>query len=85
MCLRELDENSIHWGGFAGSRLEITPDDPLPSSILGGLEVNSFLAEYLLHSTNPLAAGFGLLNSLDSESSTVSHPWCHVFKSMTFR
>ena len=70
-----MDENSIHWGGHAGVRLNVSQDDPLPDPILGGLELNSFLAEYLLHSTNPLAAGLGLLTTLDSTSSTVSKPW----------
>ena len=59
-------------------RLTSFPENPLPSRILGGLDVDSFLAEYLLHSTNPLAIGLGFLSSLEDEtslSSTVSQPW----------
>ena len=45
MSLRELDEDSIHWGGYSGVRLVVNPFDPLPSSLLGGLDVNDFLQE----------------------------------------
>ena len=78
MSLREMDENSVHWGGYAGVRLVVNPFDPLPSSLLGGLDVDDFLQDQLSRSLDPLAAGLGLLfdDSIDSSSASVlSAPW----------
>ena len=78
MHLRELSPDSVHWGGYAGMQLVSFKEDPLPSRLLGGLSVDDFLADYLLHSTNPLATGLGFLSDLDSNvtsESTVSAPW----------
>ena len=78
MHLRELSPDSVHWGGYAGMQLVSFKEDPLPSHLLGGLSVNEFLAEYLLHSTNPLATGLGFLSATESDlpsESTVSVPW----------
>lgn len=72
MSLRELDEDSIHWGGYSGVRLVVNPFDPLPSSLLGGLDVNDFLQEQLSTSLDPLAAGLGLLFDSSIESSNTS-------------
>ena len=59
-------------------RLSSFQEDPLPSRLLGGLDVDDFLAEYLLHSTNPMAIGLGFLSSVEdtvTSCSTVSQPW----------
>ena len=57
MALREMDEGSIHWGGYAGVRLVVNPFDPLPSSLLDGIDVGVFLQDQLSKSLDPLAAG----------------------------
>ena len=78
MALRELDRNSIHWGGYAGMRLQMDPANPLPNPLLGGLDADEFLAHHLEHSSNPLASGLGLLVDIDSTksgSSTMSAAW----------
>ena len=78
MALREMDSSSIHWGGYSGMRLVVNPFDPLPSSLLGGIDVDDFLQDQLSNSLDPLAAGLGLL--FDSRSSacfdsTLSAAW----------
>ena len=78
MALRELERDSIHWGGYAGMRLQNDPNDPLPNPLLGGLDVDDFLAHHLAHSSNPLASGLGMLvdsGSEVSELSCVSAAW----------
>ena len=76
MRLRELDRDSVHWGGYSGMRLQVNPFDPLPNPLLGGQDVDDFLAGHLAHSSNPLASGLGLLvDSSANESSTMSAAW----------
>lgn len=71
MRLRELDTNSIHWGGYSGMRLQVNPFDPLPNPLLGGQNVDDFLSHHLEHSSNPLASGLGLLVDVESSSSSI--------------
>ena len=78
MKLRELDPDSIHWGGYSGMKLQIDPNDPLPNPLLGGLDADDFLAHHLKHASNPLSSGLGLLVDLESgvsESTTMSAAW----------
>ena len=75
MPLRELDPDSIHWGGYAGMRLRLNPRDPLPNPLLGGLDADEFLSHHLEHSSNPLASGLGLLVESGSDSSAISAAW----------
>ena len=77
MRLRELDRDSIHWGGYSGMRLQVDPFDPLPDSLLGGIPADDFLSQYLENSSNPLASGLGLLVEAGSESddSVFSAAW----------
>ena len=78
MALRELDRNSVHWGGYSGVRLQVNPFDPLPSSLLGGVDVDEFLSDQLAHSSNPNSSGLGVLVDLESDagnSSRHSVPW----------
>ena len=75
MALRELDENSIHWGGYSGVRLVVNPFDPLPPTLLGGIDVDVFLQDQLSTSLDPLAAGLGLLFDPSFNDSTCSAPW----------
>ena len=58
--MRELDPASIHWGGYAGMKLNQDHSDPLPDYILGGMPVNDFLDQHLNQVTHPLIAGFAV-------------------------
>ena len=56
----------------------MNPQDPLPSSLLGGMDVDDFLAQQLVHSADPNASGLGILVDKDStlgDSSICSVPW----------
>ena len=77
MRLRELDRDSIHWGGYSGMRLQVDPFDPLPEYLLGGVRAEDFLSQRLENSANPLAAGLGLLTEIgsDSDDSVFSVAW----------
>ena len=67
--MRELDPESIHWGGYAGMSLRQDFRDPLPDYILGGVPVDDFLDQHLEQVTHPLVAGFGLLADSSSDNS----------------
>ena len=86
MKLRELDRDSIHWGGYSGMRLQVNPFDPLPSSLLGGVRAEDFLSQHLETSSNPLSSGLGLLVEAGSESddSVFSAAWSVKDPSSTF-
>ena len=71
-CVRSLDSSSIHWGGYAGSRLIANPQDPLPPYILGGLDSSDFLDAHLKQVCHPLIAGIGLLSNSSFNSSAWS-------------
>ena len=78
MALREMNSSSIHWGGYSGMKLAVNPFDPLPSSLLGGIDVDDFLQDQLSNSLDPLAAGLGLLYDSSSgafDDSTLSTAW----------
>ena len=77
MRLRELERDSIHWGGYSGMRLQVDPSDPLPESLLGGISADDFLSHHLESSSNPLASGLGLLVEAgsDSDDSVFSAAW----------
>ena len=67
-----MDSNSIHWGGYAGSRLVANPQDPLPPYILGGVDSADFLDSHLNQVSHPLVAGLGLLSNSTLNSSAWS-------------
>ena len=86
MKLRELDRDSIHWGGYSGMRLQVNPFDPLPSSLLGGVRAEDFLSQHLETSSNPLSSGLGILVEAGSETddSVFSAAWSVKDPSSTF-
>ena len=85
MRLRELDSESIHWGGYSGMRLQVNPFDPLPE-LLGGVRVEDFLSQRLEKSSNPLASGLGLLVEVgsDPDESVFSAAWSVQDPSVSF-